>query len=223
MTIRVFIVDDHAVLRAGLRMLINAHKDMEVVGEAEDGAQAQARILETKPAVAVTDLTMSGISGIHLITRIRETCPETRVLVLTMHGEPGYLRAALGAGAAGYLVKNSADTDLITAIRVVAKGHAFIDRVFERNLLQEPTLPKRAVNHRDPMSVLSERELQVLVLVAQGHTNQQVADQLSVSVKTVETYRSRLIEKLELRTRAELVQFAMDTGLLSLPVQAKKL
>jgi DNA-binding NarL/FixJ family response regulator len=216
--IRILIADDHAVLRAGLRILINTQPDMEVVGEAADGSEAVRKAVETEPNVALMDITMPASGGIKAIERIRQECPQTRVLVLTMHDDIAYLRSALAAGGSGYVVKKAADSELLSAIRAVHKGHMFVDLASDRINVQD-VLVSRAVKAQTrlgggPKSLLSQREREVLHLVAQGYTNQQVADRLCLSVKTVETYRSRLVEKLELRNRADLVRYALEIGLL---------
>jgi DNA-binding NarL/FixJ family response regulator len=215
--IRVFIADDHAVLRAGLRMLLGAQPDMEVVGEAADGDEAVRAVVETRPDVALVDLTMPGSGGLKAIERIRQESPRTRVLVLTMHDGPAYLRAALAAGSSGYVVKSAADAELLSAIRTVHRGRTVVDPALAALLVQS-AYGRKPVGGRGSgggaASLLSPREREVLDLVAQGHTNQQTADRLGLSVKTVETYRSRLVEKLGLRSRADLVRYALDSGLL---------
>ncbi len=213
-SVRVLIADDHAVLRAGLRMLIGAQPDMEVVGEAADGDAAVRKALETRPDVALMDITMPGSGGIKAIERIREECPKTRVLVLTMHDVPAYLRSALAAGASGYVVKSAADSELLSAIRSVHRGRTVLDPALAATVVQS-ALGKRAVGSQagGPVNPLSPREREVLDLVAQGYTNQQAADRLGLSIKTVETYRTRLVEKLGLRSRADLVRYALDSGL----------
>lgn len=213
--IRVLIADDHAVLRAGLRMLIGAQPDMDVVGEAADGAEAVQKVLDTRPDVALVDITMPGSGGIKAIERIRQECPKTRVLVLTMHDVPAYLRSALAAGASGYVVKSSADSELLSAIRAVHRGHTVLDSDLAVMAMQG-RLGRKAAGSRGgaPVSPLSPREREVLDLVAQGYTNQQIAERLGLSVRTVETYRSRLVEKLGLRSRADLVRYALESGLL---------
>ena len=215
--IRVLIVDDHAVLRSGLRMLIAGQSDLEVVGEAGDGEEAVRRAQEVHPDVVLMDLTMPGMSGIQAIERVRQVSPKSRVLVLTMHDVPAYLRAALAAGAAGYVVKRAADAELLSAIRGVHRGRTVLDpelatRVVEGGLGARGPVGRPA---RGSASLLSQREREVLDLVAQGYTNQQVADRLGLSVKTVETYRARLVEKLGLRSRADLVRYAVDSGIVS--------
>ena len=212
--IRVLIADDHAVLRAGLRVLIGAQPDMDVVGEAADGEEAVQRVAETRPDVALVDITMPGSSGIKAIERIRQTCPATRVLVLTMHDVPAYLRSALAAGATGYVVKRAADSELLSAIRGVHRGRTVLDPALATAVVQGAIGRKATVGQPGgPAGLLSPREREVLDLVAQGYTNQQIADRLGLSVKTVETYRSRLVEKLGLRSRADLVRYALDSGL----------
>jgi len=212
--IRVLIADDHAVLRAGLKVLIGAQPDMEVVAEAADGEEAVQKSAETRPDVALLDITMPGSGGIKAIERIREDSPSTRVLVLTMHDVPAYLRSALGAGATGYVVKRAADSELLSAIRGVHRGRTVLDPTLAVMVVQG-AIGKRVAGGQPvgSASLLSPREREVLDLVAQGYTNQQIADRLGLSIKTVETYRSRLVEKLGLRSRADLVRYALDSGL----------
>lgn len=169
------------------------------------------KAIETAPAVVVMDLTMPGGGGMKAIERIRHQCPAARVLVLTMHDAPAYLRSALAAGASGYVVKSAADTELLAAIRAVHRGRVALDPSLAAAVVYG-SLPRRTVGG-SPAGTLSPREREVLDLIAQGYTNQQMADQLGLSVKTVETYRSRLVEKLGLRSRAELVRYALDSGL----------
>ncbi|HXI41003.1 MAG TPA: response regulator transcription factor [Bryobacteraceae bacterium] len=215
-TIRVMIADDHAILRAGLRLLVNAQPDMELVAEAADGEAAIQAALETKPDVALMDLTMPRTGGMRALQEIVRTCAKTRVLILTMHDDPAYLRSVLAAGASGYVLKRSVDAELLTAIRAVYQGGTFVDPSLADVLVQDvlakkgaKTSPKRTVN------ILSERELQVLRLVARGYSSQQIAKQILVGVKTVETYRSRLTQKLGLRTRSDVIRFAVQMGLLT--------
>lgn len=206
--IRVLIADDHAILRAGLAMLVNAQPDMEVVGEASNGSEALQRVLKMEPDVVLMDLTMPETNSFKVIEGIRKECPRTRVLVLTMHDDPAYLRSALAVGASGYIVKKAADTELLGGIRAVHRGRTFVDLTIAGDLA-EP-LPGKA------RPLLSQRETEVLRLLVQGHTNQQIADSIHVSVKTVETYRARLAQKLGLSTRADLVRYALETGLLTI-------
>ena len=211
--IRILIADDHAVLRAGLRRLIGEQPDMDVVGEAADGEEAVRRTRELRPDVALMDLTMPGLGGLKAIERIRQDCPETRVLVLTMHDVPAYLRSVLAAGGSGYVVKRAADSELLSAIRSVYRGRTVLDPTLAVQVVQSGLGKRPPVGGGDAAPHLSQREQEVLDLVAQGYTNQQIADRLGLSVKTVETYRARLVQKLGLRSRAELLRYAMDTGL----------
>lgn len=217
--IRVVVADDHAVLRAGLRMLIHAQPDMEVVGEAGDGIEALESAEEHRPDLVLLDITMPGNGGMKAIENILEKCPRTRVLVLTMHEDPAYMRSALAAGANGYLVKKAADTELISAIRAVHRGRIFIDsaQADDSPHFMKSNHMCRDHNHHahHAKSLLSKRELEVLRLLAQGYTNQQIGIKIFVSAKTVETYRARLAKKLELRSRAELVRYALEVGLLT--------
>jgi two-component system response regulator NreC len=214
--IRVLIADDHAILRSGLRLLVNAQADMEVVAEAPDGEQAVQAARETKPDVALLDLTMPRLGGMRALQEIVRTCRETRVLVLTMHDDPAYLRSVLAAGSSGYVLKRSVDAELLAAIRAVHRGGTFIDPSLANVLVQDVLAKRGAKAPRiRPVSILSDRELQVLRLVARGYSSQQIAKQILVGVKTVETYRSRLAQKLGLKTRSDLVRFAVQMGLLT--------
>jgi two-component system response regulator NreC len=212
--IRILLADDHAVLRAGLRMLIGSQRDLEVVGEADDGEEAVRKAVALHPDVAIVDITMPGLGGIKTIERLRQAVPATRVLVLTMHDVPAYLRAALAAGAGGYVVKRAADSELLAAIREVHRGRTVLDPALAARVVQVGLRRGPPPAREGAAALLSQREHEVLGLVAQGYTNQQIADRLGLSVKTVETYRARLVEKLGLQSRAELVRYAMDSGLL---------
>jgi two-component system, NarL family, response regulator NreC len=214
---RIVLVDDHAVLRAGLRLLLNAQPDLEVVGEAGDTAAALQCAEQLQPNLVLLDLTLPGQGGISAIPAIRRASPATRILVLTMHDDEGYLKQALRAGASGYLLKRAADSELLSAIQAVLRGEVFVEPSLTRVLVEE-LFPVAPTAH-DPWDALSEREREVLSMVARGHTSAEIAAQLSLSPKTVETYRARGMEKLNLRTRAALVQFALTRHLLSdLPI-----
>lgn len=219
MTIRVLLADDHAVLRAGLAMLLNAQSDMEVAGEAGNGAEAVRSVQTTAPDLVVMDLSMGEHSGLEAISKVRSSSVGTKVLVLSMHTDASYVRMALAAGASGYVAKSVADTELLTAIRAVAQGRTFVDLAFEaqavRSEVMEEYRQESESRPADPIRRLSGREREVLSRVAQGFTNSQIAESLGVSVKSIETYRARVLEKLGLRTRAELVRFALGSGLLT--------
>ena len=214
--IRVMIADDHAILRAGLRMLVNVQADMEVVSEAPDGEKALQTARETKPDVVLLDLTMPRVGGMKALQEMARDCRETRVLVLTMHDDPAYLRSALAAGAAGYLLKRAVDAELIAAIRAVHRGGIFVDPRLANVLVQDVLAKgKTKAGSTRPVNILSQRELQVLTLVARGYTSAEIAKQIFVGVKTIETYRSRLAEKLGLRTRRDVIRFAVQMVLLT--------
>ena len=214
--IRVMIADDHAILRAGLRMLVNAQADMEVVSEAADGEKAVETARETRPDVALLDLTMPRVGGMKALETMARDCRKTRVLVLTMHDDPAYLRSALAAGASGYLLKRAVDSELIAAIRAVHRGGIFVDPRLAGVLVQDVLAKgKTKAGSKRPVNILSRRELQVLTPVARGYTSAEIAKQIFVGVKTVETYRSRLTEKLGLRTRSDVIRFAVQMGLLT--------
>lgn len=209
--IRILLADDHAVLRAGLRALLAAQGDLEVVGEAADGTEAIRLAQALHPDVVVMDIGMPGVSGIDATAKIKRELPAAKVLILSMHDDRGYLRQVLRAGASGYVLKKAADTELLAAIRAAARGEVFLDPAMAKALVDELMEPQIAA--RETPS-LSDREREVLRLIARGHTNQQVADRLCVSVKSVETYKARLMEKLGLKGRAELVRYALQHGLL---------
>lgn len=212
--IRVLIADDHAILRAGLRMLIDSQSDMTVVAEAENGEDATRIAEEVRPDVVILDITMPGGGGLRAISEILKKCRLTRVLLLTMHEEPAYLRTALAAGAAGYVLKKSVDANLLAAIRALHKGREYVDSELATGLLRH-ALPDLARPGGGTDDVLSERELQVLKLVAEGFSSREISEQIFVGVKTVETYRARFAEKLGLKSRADLVRYALEVGLLS--------
>jgi len=214
--IRVLIADDHAVLRAGLRLLIGAQADMEVVGEAAGGPETVHIAQATTPHVVLLDLSMPGGRFTRTIEHLVRVAPGARVLVLTMHDDPAYLRAALLAGASGYIVKKAADVELLTAIRAVHNGRTFVDLTrpgeeVQGHEIQRVSRDSPAAEHSRP---LSGREAEVLRLLAQGHTNREAAHHLAVSVKTIETHRKRLSDKLGLKSRAQLFRFAVEAGLL---------
>ena len=206
---RVLLADDHAILRAGLALLINAQADMEVSAEAADGMEAVEKARKTKPDVVILDLTMPHLNGLDALHRLRQDCPETKVLVLTMHDDPAYGRSLLAAGALGYVTKKAADRELLLAIRAVREGRHFVDITQAEELL-----PAGRRHGAAPHDLLSPREREVLTFLARGFTHQEIADQVHLSIKTVETYLARIGQKLGLRRRAALVQYAVDTGLL---------
>ncbi|MBK9547112.1 MAG: response regulator transcription factor [Dehalococcoidia bacterium] len=206
------VADDHALLRAGLRLLIDGQPDMQTVAEASNGAQALVHAEATQPDVALLDVPMPQ-GGLTILRELRARAPQTQVVVLTMHAEEEYRREALRLGASGYVVKSAPSDELLMAIRAVARGEVYIDPSLTRSLLDE-ILPSRAAVTRDPWDDLSAREQQVISRVAQGHTNREIAEQLALNVKTVETYRARAMDKLGLTSRSQLVGYAAHRGLL---------
>ena len=220
--IRVFLADDHTVLRAGLKALLSAQADMDVVGEAGDGLEALQEVERLRPDVLLADVGMPGLSGLELTRRLQESLPEVRVLILTVHEDQSFLHRALRAGAAGYLVKRAAEEDLLAGIRAVARGEAFILPSMTKGLIENYLRRTSRGRARDgdelaaPQSFdgLTPREVQVLRLIAQGYSNAQIAEALVISVKTVESHRARIVEKLGLRSRVDIVRYAMGKGLL---------
>lgn len=195
-------------------MLINAQPDMEVVGEAEDGVEATHVIQEVNPNVVILDVTMPRSGGLDVIKEIVTRNRSTRILLLTMHEEPAYLRTALAAGAAGYVLKKSVDADLLSAIRAVYRGRTYVDSELSEILVRD-ALSRDGNRDSAAGSVLSDRELEVLKLVAEGFSSREIAEQIYISTKTVETYRARFAEKLGLKSRAQIVRYALNLGLLS--------
>jgi two-component system, NarL family, response regulator NreC len=212
--LRIVLADDHALLRAGLAVLINAQDDMAVVAQASTTAEAIAVAASIQPDVLVLDLTMPDGSSVKAIETIQLACAQTKILVLTMHDDPAYLRSTLTAGAAGYLVKTASDAELLSALRTVAQGRTAINLSLSPDELQKVLGAAGGNAAESGGAALSEREQEVLALLARGHTNQQIADKLFLSVKTIETYRSRIGEKLGLRDRAQLVAHAIKSGML---------
>ncbi len=215
--IRVLIADDHAVLRAGLSRLLNAESDIEVVGEAGDGEEAVSKTVELVPDVLLLDITMPLLGGIDVTRMIKAKNLPVAILVLTMHEDEGYLRAALKAGVLGYIPKKAADTELTSAIRAVHRGEIYLYPSMAKPLVEEAIYGSVAHNGMsvDNYELLSQREQEVLRLIAQGYTNQEIAGRLFLSIKTVETYKARLMEKLNINSRAELVRYALQRGLLT--------
>ena len=214
--IRVVLADDHAVLRAGLRALLEAEPDMTVVGEAANGDEAVEQVRKLHPDVIVMDLTMPGLGGLAATRRISAGETETKVLVLTVHAEEEYLLPVIDAGGSGYVTKTSADRDLVRAIRVVAKGEVFLYPHAAKLLLQRYKVAGSS-GEGDTIQRLTQREREVLSLTAAGYSSSEIGERLFISPKTVDTYRSRIMHKLGLNHRSELVRFALETGLLKAP------
>jgi DNA-binding NarL/FixJ family response regulator len=212
---RIVLADDHAVVRQGLRLVIAAEADLEVTGEAASAAEAIERVAELKPDVLLLDISMPGGGGIGALEGLRKASPATRVLMLTMHDEPEYLRVALVSGAAGFILKNAAGAELLSAIRTVHLGRTYVDPTLAgsalKNILAAADARGDGENAADR---LSPREVEVLRQLALGYTNKEIANRLTLSVKSVETYRARVSEKLGLSGRAELFRYALENGLI---------
>jgi two-component system response regulator NreC len=203
----VLIADDHVVMRSGLRMLLETEQDLEVLAEAGDVAETIRKLKAYKPDVMLLDLHMPGGPSLHSIPEMRDASPGTRIVILTMQNSPGFVREALRAGALGYVTKEAADTELVEAVRLAVNDEAYLHPRLGALLATEPT-------QAEPPDGLSERELEVLRLIAMGHTNAEVAAQLYLSVRTVESHRAHIQQKLHLQSRAELVHYALEHGLL---------
>ena len=204
------LVDDHPIVRVGLRALLESEPDMEVVGQAGDGVEAVKMALDLHPTVVVMDISMPNMDGLEATRRIREQSPTTVILILTVHAHQRYLFPVLQAGAAGYVLKSTVDTELVDAVRTVAQGGAFLYPEATRMLLEDYLARRNAGQEQDSYNSLSEREREVLRLIALGHTSSDIANQLVLSPKSVETYRTRIMQKLNLHSRADLVSYALD-------------
>lgn len=216
--IRVLVADDHEVVRAGVRSLMAAHPDIEVVGQAVDGPSAVSAAERLKPDVLTLDLSMPDSVATQVIPAVLAASPKTAVLVLTMHDDPLYAHSSVSAGAKGYLVKSAASAILIDAVRALARGEQFLDPAVQdgRTLSAPPSARTRADGQRAGAPVrLSPREREVLILLARGHTHREVADKLSVGINSVGTYRNRMSKKLGLETRADVLRYAVQEGLLA--------
>jgi len=213
------LVDDHALLRAGLRALLDRQSDLEVVAEASNAADGFSVACRERPDLLILDLTMPGGGSLDLLRKLQEKEIATRVLVLSMHDDPAYARAAIAAGALGYVVKTVSEQDLLGALRSVKRGHLIVDLDDEAKTASVFTniTSSARTKGKSTLAKLSERELEVLVLLGQGHANQAVAELLDISPKTVATYRARIGEKLGLKTTPEFVKYVADTGLVVKP------
>jgi DNA-binding NarL/FixJ family response regulator len=208
--VRLLIADDHGVVRGGLRLLLDRQADMEVVGEASDGAQAVSVALAQRPDLAILDVAMPRLTGLQATREIKAHAPEVDVLILSMHDDERYLFEALRAGASGYVLKHEADQDLVAAVRAVARGESFLTNAAQRSLVRS-WMEDEASGPAEP---LSPREQEVLKLIAEAHTNREIGDILHLSAKTVESHRANILRKLGMRDRVELVRYAIRRGLI---------
>ncbi|MDH7486631.1 MAG: response regulator transcription factor [Anaerolineae bacterium] len=210
--IRVLIADDHAIVRTGLRALIASEPSLELAGEATGGYEAIELVGKTRPDVLLLDLSMPDLDGIAVTRKLKPQAPDLRILILTIHEDEALLREAIRVGASGYILKRAAEAELLSAIRIVMRGDLYVDPALLRSLLLETE--KAAASERRPVEALTPRETEVLKLIVQGYTNRQIAEELCISVRTVEGHRANLSEKLGLRSRVELVRYAREHGLI---------
>lgn len=208
-TIKILLADDHTLVRQGLRLILSAHSDLHVVGEAANGREAVELSLKLKPDVVLMDVAMPELNGIEATKRMVEANPRVRVLVLSMHKEPVYVREILRAGARGYILKDAIDTELLDAVRSVARGDGYVSPAVSGAFLGD-----YRQNVTNPLDLLSNRERQVLQLIAEGKTNKEIATHLNLSVYTIDSHRGKVMEKLNLHSTGELVRFAMKQGLI---------
>jgi two-component system, NarL family, response regulator NreC len=216
--IRILLVDDHALLRAGLRALLSTQSDIAVIGEAGTGEEAVRLTAELHPDIVLMDLSMPGMGGLEATRQISALNQNVRVLILTVHAEEEYLMPVLEAGGSGYVMKHSADSELLGAIRTVGAGNVFLYPTGTRILAQGFRAPKLQEEEVDPLALLSDRETEVLRLTVEGYTSVEIGERLGISPKTVDTYRQRFMDKLALHHRSELVRFALQRGLLTAAV-----
>ncbi len=211
MTIRILIADDHGLIRAGLRALLQDTPNLEVVGEAENGLILLKLVAELKPDIVLMDISMPGMSGIEATPRVREISPNTRVLALTVHEDEGMLREMIRAGAHGYIIKRAIEADLLQAIQIVSQGYIYVYPALTSALVQDLSPHNRS--SESGHEALTGRETEVLQLLARGYTNRQIAQELSLSPRTIEGYRSSLVSKLGLKSRVELMNYVEEHGL----------
>lgn len=209
--LRILLAEDHRILREGLKRLIDEQPNMEVVGEADNGVAAWQKAKELEPDIVLMDITMPRLNGAEATIKIKEICPNVKIVALTGHRASAYLNEVLKAGASGYVLKQAAIDELIEAIQIVAKGGNYIDRASRDSLVNSP-LNKRVYKGEPQGKPLSQREIQILSLVANGYTNKEIANELAISVKTVETHKANCMQKLDLKSRAEIVDYARFRG-----------
>lgn len=209
--LKILLAEDHRILRDGLKRLIAEQPNMEVIGEADNGVAAWQQTRELEPDIVLMDITMPRLNGAEATVKIRELCPNVKVIALTGHRASAYLNEVLKAGASGYVLKQAAIDELIDAIQTVAKGGTYVDRASRESLAHSP-LDDRVFKGEPQGKPLSQREIQVLSLVANGYTNKEIANELSISVKTVETHKANSMQKLDLKSRAEVVDYARFRG-----------
>ncbi len=214
--IRVLIADDHAIVREGLRALLEVQPDIEVVGEATDGEEAVNKTVEIQPDIVLMDITMPGVNGLEATRQIKQRSPDIKILVLTMHEGDEYFFKILDAGASGYFVKGGSSSELISALRAVWHGDVFLYPVMAKKLLRDYLQRVEAGDHKERYDGLTNREREILKLIAEGHTNQEIADLLVLSTATVQTHRAHIMAKLGLHSRTDLIKYAIRRGFITL-------
>ncbi len=212
MSIPILIADDHGVLRAGLRALLSAEEDLEIVADADNGNDALKLATELRPEIVLLDVNMPGMGGIEVTKHLKEALPDAKVLILTVHEDESLFQEAIQAGASGYIIKRAVESELIDAIRAVKRGDLYVHPAMTRALLREISPASTPKKDDAPVEALTRREIDVLKLIAQGYTNRQTAEALSISVRTVESHRANLMGKLNLRSRVDLVRYAKENA-----------
>lgn len=214
--ITIFLADDHTVVRDGLRVLLEAHPDLKVIGDASDGREAVRQVIQCRPDVAIMDINMPELNGIEATEQIRQSCPATQVIILSMYGTRKHIARALQAGARGYLLKAASGSEVVTAVRTVQAGHRYLSQEASDQVIDDYVGRCQTNEIEDPLARLSPREREVLQLVVEGKSSAEIAEILFLSPATVDTYRSRLMQKLDLNDLPSLVKFAIQHGLISL-------
>jgi DNA-binding NarL/FixJ family response regulator len=205
--LRILVADDHGIVRSGVKLLLDRQPDMEVIAEAEDGVDAVEQVIKHKPDVAILDVSMPRMTGLQATHEIKQQAPDVQVLILSMHDDERYLFEALRAGAAGYVLKRAADQDLVNAVRATGRGEPFLTSTAQQALIRD------FLERGDQREELTPREQEIVKLIAEAHTNKSIAEILHLSEKTVESHRSRVLQKLGMRDRVELVRYAIRRGL----------
>ena len=216
MTITIFLADDHGIVRDGLRLLLNAHPTLQVIGEAANGRDAVRQVLKLRPHIAVLDLAMPELNGIEATRQIHEGCPTTQVIILSMYASSEHIYQALKAGARGYVLKEAAADELVNAVHTVHAGHRFLNQKVSDELISDYLSNHTNLAQGSPLAQLTDREREVLQLVVEGKTSSEISELIAISPKTVDTYRSRLMQKLGIKDLPALVKFAIQHGITSL-------
>ena len=213
--VKVLLVDDHELVREGIKMILEKERDFEVVGEATDGRKALAALQEVTPDVILMDISMPNLNGFEAIFQIKRSYPDAKILVLTVHTNEEYVYKSLKAGALGYLVKDSAVSELVGAVKAISEGKSYLSPSVSKGLVDRLTNPTEMATESSPYELLTPREREILQLIGEGKNYQQIADTLNISYKTVENHRANIAEKLGVRERAQIVRYAIDMGLVS--------